>query len=93
MAQGTVKSTQEAIEAIQRMTNTLQGGLVDALNQFKADGDSLNIENFDGARAAAFYSEWPDTKTALATAVERLTAITDEIMSANQDIQAAGGNE
>ena len=92
MATGTVKSTQEAIDAITRMKTAIDTGLVDAITQFKADGDSLNPEIFDGGRAAAFYGEWPNVTAALDKAIEMVNGITQEIQNANADIQMAGGN-
>lgn len=93
MAAGTVKSTQEAIDAIQRMKTAIDTGLVDAITQFKTDGDSLNPENFDGGRAAAFYSEWPNVTAALDKAIDMVNGITEEVRNANSDIQMAGGNQ
>ena len=43
--------------------------------------------------AEAFYAEWPDTKRALQTAIERLTMMSDDIMTVNTNIQTAGGNQ
>ena len=72
MGQGVVKSTPEAITAIDNMKKTINGGLLENITTFVSHGDSLNPENFSGASADQFYAEWPDTKTALNTAVERL---------------------
>jgi hypothetical protein len=55
-------------------------------------GDTLSPENFAGGAADAFYAEWPDTKAALRSAVERLTLMSDDIMRVNTNIQMAGGN-
>jgi hypothetical protein len=93
MTTGVVKSTQEAIEAIQAMKNILNGGLTEQIQQFQARGDSLNPENFDGAHAAGFYSEWPGVKTALQNAVTKLNEISDNVMTVNTNIQGAGGNQ
>src|ERR687894_822938 len=93
MGQGVVKSTAEAITAINNMKNTINGGLVENINSFIAYGDSLNADNFAGAKADEFYSEWPDTKTALNTAVTRLNEMSDDVLSVNTNIQTAGGNQ
>jgi uncharacterized protein YukE len=92
MTAGVVKSTQEALDAIQAMKNTIQGGLIDQINQFITHGNTLNPENFDGQHAAGFYSEWPGTRTALNNAAQKLTELTDNIMTVNTNIQSAGGN-
>ena len=92
MSQGVVKSTSEAITAIQNMKNTINGGLLDAIGQFVSHGDSLNIENFAGSSADQFYAEWPDTKRALQTAIDRLHMMSNDIMTVNTNVQTAGGN-
>ena len=92
MAEGVVTSTPEAIQAIDSMKRTISGGLVEAINTLIAHGDSLHPGIFDGAAAASFYSEWPATKQALHTAVERLGMMSDDIMTVNTNIQTAGGN-
>jgi hypothetical protein len=92
MTQGTVKSTQEAIDAITRMNNALVGGLLDAITSFVNDGNSLNPEIFAGPRADAFYAQWETTGPSLTQAKADLQALVDEISNANADIQTAGGN-
>jgi hypothetical protein len=93
MGQGVVKSTPEALTAIGNMKNTISGGLLDSITTFISNGDSLNPENFAGAKADQFYGEWPDTKAALNSALERLGMMSDDIMTVNTNIQTAGGNE
>lgn len=92
MAEGVVTSTPEAIQAIDSMKRTISGGLLEAINTLITHGDSLHTGNFDGAAAANFYSEWPATKQALNTALERLGMMSDDIMTVNTNIQTAGGN-
>jgi uncharacterized protein YukE len=92
MGQGVVKSTAEAITAITNMKNTINGGLLENITSFIAYGDSLNADNFAGAKADEFYSEWPQTKTALNTAVERLNEMSNDVLTVNTNIQGAGGN-
>ena len=70
MGQGVVKSSPEAITAIDNMKKTINGGLLDSINTFVTYGDSLNPDNFAGSSADQFYSEWPETKTALQNAVD-----------------------
>lgn len=89
---GVVKSSPEALEAIGAMKRTISGGLLDSINQFIGHGDSLNNDNFSGALADEFYAEWPDTKRALQAAIERLTLMSDDVMTVNTNIQTAGGN-
>ncbi len=92
MAEGVVKSSPEAIQAIDSMKRTINGGLVEAINTLVSHGDTLSPENFDGQAAASFYEEWPTTKQALNTAIERLGMMSDDIMTVNTNIQTAGGN-
>ncbi len=94
MGQGVVKSTPDAITAIDNMKKTINGdpGLLAIINTFVSYGDSLNAENFAGVKADQFYGEWPETKAALQTAVDRLTMMSDDIMTVNTNIQTAGGN-
>ena len=92
MSQGVVKSTPDAITAIDNMKKTINGGLLDSITTFVTYGDSLNPENFAGSSADQFYAEWPETKTALQNAVERLGMMSDDIMTVNTNIQTAGGN-
>lgn len=93
MGQGVVKSTPEALSAISSMKNTISGGLLENINTFISYADSLNTENFAGAKADQFYAEWPETKIALNTALERLGLMSDDVLTVNTNIQSAGGNE
>jgi hypothetical protein len=93
MGQGVVKSTPEALSAIDSMKKTINGGLLENISTFIGYGDSLSSENFAGAKADEFYAEWPETKTALNTAVERLNLMSNDIMTVNTNIQTAGGNQ
>lgn len=88
----TVKSTQEAIDAITQMQTIIGGGLLEALTSLKVQGDILNPANWDGPKAATFYENWPTTKTALDTLITELGELGTTIMTVNTDIQAAGGN-
>jgi len=92
MAEGVVTSAPEAIQSIDSMKRTISGGLVEAINTLISHGDSLHTGIFDGAAAARFYEEWPVTKQALNTAIERLGMMSDDIMTVNTNIQTAGGN-
>jgi uncharacterized protein YukE len=93
MSQGVVKSSPDALEAIQNMQNTINGGLMDAITTLIGYGDSLNLDNFAGAKADEFYSEWPSTKNALTSAKTALEGMSNDIMTINTNIQAAGGNQ
>jgi uncharacterized protein YukE len=93
MGQGVVKSTPDALSAIDNMKKTINNGLLENISTFIGYGDSLNSENFAGAKADEFYSEWPETKTALNNAVERLNMMSNDIMTVNTNIQTAGGNQ
>jgi hypothetical protein len=92
MSTGDVTSKPEAIEAIDKMKTTINGGLLDSITTLITNGDLLNPENFAGTKADEFYTEWPDTKAALRTAHERLGMMSNDIMTVNTNIQAAGGN-
>jgi uncharacterized protein YukE len=93
MGQGVVKSTPDALSAIDAMKKTINGGLLENISTFISYGDSLSSENFAGARADEFYAEWPETKRALHSAVERLDRMSNDIMTVNTNIQSAGGNQ
>lgn len=93
MSQGVVKSSPEALEAIRQMQNTINGGLMDAVTSLMRYGDSLNLDNFAGSKADEFYSEWPNTKTALTNAKSALENMSNDIMTVNTNIQTAGGNQ
>jgi hypothetical protein len=92
MPSGTVKSTQDALDTIDRMRSSISGPLTEQINSFIATGDSLNEENFDGAHAAQFYGQWPETRTALQNALTELTDLATSIQNVNTNIQSAGGN-
>ena len=92
MSEAVVKSTPDSIAAINNMKTTISNGLLESINKFIGYGDSLNSENFAGAAADAFYSEWPETKLALQRVHERLGMMSDDIMTVNTNIQTAGGN-
>jgi uncharacterized protein YukE len=94
MTTGTVKSTQAAVDAIQRMLNQVNGGLTDAITQFKADGEIVNDpNNYEGPAAAGFRSEWGGVKSALETTITQLNELADNIRQVNSNIQTAGGNQ
>lgn len=88
----TVKSTQEAIDAITQMQNIIGGGLLEALTSLKVQGDILDPSIWDGPKAATFYENWPTTKTALDTLITELGEVSTNLMSVNTAIQQAGGN-
>jgi uncharacterized protein YukE len=93
MTTGTVKSTQAAVDAIQRMLNQINTGLTETISQFKADGEIVNDpNNYEGPAAAGFRAEWPNVKSTLDTTITRLNELADNIRSVNANIQTAGGN-
>ena len=87
MTQGVVKSTTEAIQAIDNMKKTINGGLLGQHQHVRESWRQPQPENFAGGSAEAFYAEWPDTKRGLQTAIERLTMMSDDIMTVNTNIQ------
>lgn len=93
MATGTVKSTPEALSAVQRMLSQIDGGITESLDRFKADGDILAMpENFDGGAAARYQTEWGEVKGTLDRAVTQLREMSTRLRQINDNIQAAGGN-
>jgi uncharacterized protein YukE len=93
MPTGTVKSTPEAISAVQRMLSQIDGGITDSLNQFKNDGEIVADPNmFEGGAAARYRAEWPGIKSALDNAVTQLREMSNHVRQINANIQAAGGN-
>lgn len=93
MATGTVKSTPEAISAVQRMLSQIEGGITESLNQFKNDGEIVADPNmFEGGAAASYRAEWPGIKSALDNAVTQLREMSNHVRHINSNIQAAGGN-
>jgi uncharacterized protein YukE len=93
MSTGVVKSTPEALEAIQAMKNIIASGLTDQIQQLISRGDSLNPGNWSGTHADGFYSSWPTVKNGLQNAITQLTELSNDIMTVNTNIQSAGGNQ
>lgn len=93
MSDGTVKSTDAAKEAIGKMQAAINGGLMDAITTIVTQGNTLDPELWAGPKADEFYSEWPETRTALDTAHQRLEMMANDIMTVNTNIQTAGGNQ
>ena len=93
MSTGVVKSTPEALEAIQAMKNIIASGLTDQIQQLITRGNSLNPGNWDGTHAAGFYQSWPTVSNGLQNAITQLTELSNDIMTVNTNIQSAGGNQ
>jgi uncharacterized protein YukE len=93
MGTDTVLSTPESIAAIQGMLSAIDGGLTEAITTFKNQGEIVNDPTkFEGTAAAGFRAEWPNVKSALDTAIQRLRELSDNVRAVNANIQTAGGN-
>jgi hypothetical protein len=86
-----VLADQVAVDAINRMKNTLAGGLADALNTFRTDGDTLTPDVLDGPSANTFREEWATCKQKLSEAETALQGITDNVLTLATEILQAGG--
>jgi hypothetical protein len=87
----TVVADQVAVDAINRMKNTLTGGLADALNSFRTDGNTLTPDVLDGPSATTFREEWETCKAKLSEAETALQGITDNVLNLATEILQAGG--
>jgi len=92
MSDGIVKSTTEGRSTIDNMLRTIDRDVAPSLAAFQRLGDNLSPELFAGAAADVFYGDWPGVKSALQTAIDRLTTLSTDIKTVNANILAAGGN-
>ena len=94
MATGTVKSTPEAISAVQRMLSQIDGGMTESIHQFRNDANIVaSPENFEGGAAARYREDWQQVSVSLDRAIEGLRTMSDHVRHINANIQAAGGNQ
>ncbi|HVM00796.1 MAG TPA: WXG100 family type VII secretion target [Egibacteraceae bacterium] len=88
----TVKSTPQALQAIQQMQTTINSGIQDQLNQLRAQGDVLSDpNNWDGPLAKQFQASWPETHSRLVQMKEDLEQLRVQVQRINDNIMAAGG--
>lgn len=88
-----VLSSEEARTAITQMQNIINGGLTEQIRNLDTQGQRLSDPNvWDGKLANDFRSQWPDTKRALDTAIQKLDELRTQVHSINSDIMTAGGN-
>ena len=88
-----VLSTGVARQAITKMQQIINGGLVDQIQSLKSQGDILcDKNNWDGQLATQFSSEWPNTVSALNKAQQQLEELRANVQKINQNIMTAGGN-
>ncbi|MEM4202905.1 MAG: hypothetical protein QXS54_02430 [Candidatus Methanomethylicaceae archaeon] len=90
---GRVVSTQEALQAIDRMQQIINGGLVEQIEALNREGQRLSDPNvWDGRHAIEFRSQWPQTYQALMRAKNELEQVRANLQTVNRNIMAAGGN-
>lgn len=88
-----VVSTQEALQAIDRMQQIINGGLVEQIEALNREGQRLSDPNvWDGRHAIEFRSQWPQTYQALMRAKNELEQVRANLQTVNRNIMAAGGN-
>lgn len=88
----TVKSTPQALEAIQRMSQTINSGIQEQLDRLRSDGNVLSDpNNWDGPLAREFQSSWPQTHANLQRIKEELNQLREQVQQINQRIMEAGG--
>jgi uncharacterized protein YukE len=88
-----VLSTEEAKTAITQMQTIINGGLTEHIRNLDTQGQRLSDPHvWDGKLANDFRSQWPETKRALDTVIQKLDELRSHIHSINQDIMTAGGN-
>ncbi|MCK9878811.1 hypothetical protein MXD59_24120 [Frankia sp. Ag45/Mut15] len=89
-----VVSTDTARDAIGRMQQIINSGLIQEIQNLKNEGQLLSDpNNWDGGLAVQFRTDiWPQTRTALDNAVTQLGQLQQKISQINTDIMTAGGN-
>lgn len=89
-----VVATITARQAITRMQQIINGGLVEQIEALNREGQILSDpQNWDGRLAIEFRNNWPQTYQALVKAKNELEELRANIQTINQNIMRAGGNE
>lgn len=88
-----VLSSEEARTAITQMQSIINGGLTEQIRSLDSQGQRLSDPNvWDGKLAMDFRAQWPETKHAMDTMIQKLEELRTQVQAINQDIMAAGGN-
>ncbi|MBC8252708.1 MAG: WXG100 family type VII secretion target [Ardenticatenia bacterium] len=88
-----VLSTAEAKQAITRMQQIINGGLVEQIQRLNTEGQKLSQPNiWDGRLAGEFRSNWPQTHKTLQEAQRQLEELRAKVQKINENIMRAGGN-
>jgi hypothetical protein len=89
-----VLSSNEAQQAIGRMQQLINSGLMDQIAALNNEGTVLSDPNvWDGRLATEFRNQvWPDAKRALDTVHAQLVELRNRTEKINADIMTAGGN-
>ena len=89
---GTVKTTQQAVDAITKMKAIIDGGLVDQISALHREGTTLSQPvNWDGSLATRFRSDWEQMHGTLEKMRSQLTELQSQIDGINRNIREAGG--
>jgi hypothetical protein len=93
MSTAEVRSTPEAIAAIDQMSTLLGGDFLTSLNTLIQLGNDLsNGEMWRGRYANDFTTQWSTIQTKLRESHTGLVELNTLVQRINQDIMAAGGN-
>lgn len=88
-----VLSTAAAEQAVNRMHQIIDQGLVEQISALDREGRTLSDPNvWDGQLAASFRAEWPSTSQSLQRIRSDLDALRVRVAQVNAAIMAAGGN-
>lgn len=88
-----VLSSEEARTAVTQMQTIINGGLTEQIRSLDSLGQRLSDPNvWDGKLAMDFRAQWPETKQAMDTMIQKLEELRTQVQAINQDIMAAGGN-
>jgi len=89
---GTVKTTQQAVDAITKMKAIIDGGLVEQITSLHREGTTLSQpENWDGSLAARFRGDWEQMHGTLEKVRTQLAELQTQIDGINKNIREAGG--
>ena len=88
-----VLSTMTAKQAITKMQQIINSGLVEQIEALNREGQILSDpNNWDGRLAIEFRNNWPQTYQALKRAKDELEELRSKVQTINENIMRAGGN-
>jgi uncharacterized protein YukE len=89
-----VLSTMTAKQAITKMQQIINSGLVEQIEALNREGQILcDPNNWDGRLAIEFRNNWPQTYQALKRAKDELEELRKNVQTINENIMRAGGND